>query len=255
MDGWIKLHRCFLDWEWYDEPGMVWLFLKCLLLANYEDKKWHGIDLPRGSFVTSYESLSSKKAKVSVMQVRTIIKRLILTGELTIKTTNKYTVISIINYNKYQEDNKQINKQLTNKQQTNNKQITTTKNIKNIRNKELIHKCINKEFGNPMINFILKEFENQWGYKPTDRQPRWAAKNLMGDFKKIVEANGKEFTQQSIEKLTPAFFRWLKKREGDKKYELLASARRKLPIYKAEVIDAIIRQAKNEEITMVQRIG
>lgn len=134
MNGWIKLHRNFVNWEWYDQPGMVWLFTKCLLLANFEDKKWHGIDIPRGSFITSYENLSNKKAKVSVMQVRTMLKRLISTGEITIKTTNKYTLISINNYESYQEDNKQSNKQITNKQQTNNKQITTTKEYKNNKN-------------------------------------------------------------------------------------------------------------------------
>ncbi|MCP3681708.1 MAG: hypothetical protein GY861_03370 [bacterium] len=134
MTGWIKLHRSFTEWEWYDQPNMVWLFIKCLLLANHEDKKWHGIDIRRGSFITSYENLSSKKAKVSVQQIRTALKRLKSTGEITIKTTNQYTHISIINYDKHQSFNKQINKQITNEQQTNNKQITTTKEYKNDKN-------------------------------------------------------------------------------------------------------------------------
>ena len=135
--GWIKLHRSFIDWEWYDQPNMVWLFIKCLMLANHEDKKWHGIDIKRGSFITSYENLSSKKAQVSVQQVRTALKRLKLTGEITIKTTNQYTHISINNYDEYQSLNTQNNKQITNKKQTDNKRITTTKELKNIRIKEI----------------------------------------------------------------------------------------------------------------------
>jgi hypothetical protein len=134
-NGWIKLNRSFIDWEWFDEPNMVWLFIKCLMMANWEDKKWHGISVPRGSFITSYANLSNKKAKVSVQMIRTALERLKSTGEITIKTTNQYTVISINNYNKYQDINTPNNKQITNEQQTNNKQITTTKEYKEIKNK------------------------------------------------------------------------------------------------------------------------
>lgn len=143
--GWIKLHRVFLNWEWYEQPNMVWLFLKCLLLANHKDKKWRGIDIPRGSFITSIESLSSKKAKVSVQQVRTGLNRLKSTGEITIKTTNQYTHISINNYDKYQPFNDENNKQITNEQQTDNKQITTTNNDKNIKNIYIAEKVLTNE--------------------------------------------------------------------------------------------------------------
>lgn len=128
------------EWEWYDDPIVFWIFLKCLLLANHEDKKWHGIKVPKGSFISSYENLSSKKANVSIQNVRTAIKKLKSTGELTIKSTNKFTIFQVQNWEKYQITNKQINrqtnKQLTNNQQTTNKQLTTTKEYKNIRIKE-----------------------------------------------------------------------------------------------------------------------
>ena len=42
MEGWIKLHRQILDWEWYDDINVKVLFLHLLLTANYEDKKWQG---------------------------------------------------------------------------------------------------------------------------------------------------------------------------------------------------------------------
>lgn len=143
--GWIKLHRKILEWEWLDEPITFWVFFKCLLLANHESKDWHGITIEKGSFVTSYDHLASKKAKVSVMQVRTALNKLKVTGEITIKTTNKYSVISICNWELYQADNKQDNKQITNKEQTNNKQITTTKNDKNEKNGIYIKENIIKE--------------------------------------------------------------------------------------------------------------
>ncbi len=136
--GWIKLHRKLLEWEWYDDANTFRLFIHCLLECNYTEKEWRGIIIEKGSFITSPETIA-KKLKLSRQQIRTSINKLILSKNITIKTTNKYTVVTVVKYSDYQflenENNQQNNKQITNNQPTNNQQITTTKNIKNI-NKE-----------------------------------------------------------------------------------------------------------------------
>jgi biotin operon repressor len=160
--GWIKLHRKLLEWEWYDDANTFRLFIHCLLECNYTDKKWRGIIIEKGSFITSHETIA-KKLKLSRQQIRTSINKLILSKNITIKTTNKYTVVTVVKYSDYQflenENNQQNNKQITNKQPTNNQQITTTKNIKNI-NKE---KKENKVFIPPTI-FELKQYFKENGY-------------------------------------------------------------------------------------------
>ena len=88
------------------------------------------------------------------MQVRTALKKLQSTGEIEVTTTSQYTHIKIVNYSKYQDNNKQItndnadvhydseevqqtnNKRITNEQQTNNKRITTTKEYKELKERE-----------------------------------------------------------------------------------------------------------------------
>lgn len=143
MEGWIKLYRKFLQWEWSDIPEMVTLFIHLILLANTSDGEWHGLAYTKGQLITSVGSLS-KKTGLSVQQVRTCLNRLKSTNEITIKSTNKNTIISICKYESYQvntsEDNKQnneqTNNQITNNQQTNNKQITTDKEYKNVKNIE-----------------------------------------------------------------------------------------------------------------------
>ena len=126
--GWLKVHRKFLDWEWFDKPEMVQFFFYILLSANYEDKKWHGITVARGQLVTNSCSLKAK-LNLSTQQIRTCIARLELSGEITKESTNKYTIITICNYDTYQslETNEQQtnNKQTTNEQQTNNKRTQT----------------------------------------------------------------------------------------------------------------------------------
>jgi len=69
------------------------------------------------------------------------------TKEVTRKATNKYTIITIMNWEKYQIINKGATSKPTNKQQTNNKQITTNNNDNNVDNDN---------------NTIYAHFENSW---------------------------------------------------------------------------------------------
>ena len=136
----IVLNRKILKWGWYDDINTTRLFLHLLLIANWEDKAWHGEVIKRGQVVTGRKKLS-KETKLTEQQVRTSLNKLISTNEITIKKTNKYSVITINNYSKYQDYNQQSNQQITNKQPTNNQQITTTKQYNNITNKQLYSCC------------------------------------------------------------------------------------------------------------------
>jgi len=130
MSGFITLHRRLLDWEWYSDINTKTLFIHCLLKANWEDKNWQGIDVKRGSFITSNQSLSAE-TKLTIQQIRTSIFKLTKTNEINIQTTNKYTLLTIVKYDDYQNlENKSTNKQQSNNTQI-NKPITTTNNIIN----------------------------------------------------------------------------------------------------------------------------
>lgn len=143
QNGWLKLFYRFKEWEWYSDTNMVRLFIHLLLSANYRPLKWRGIEIPRGSLVTSRAALASETT-LSEQEVRTCLKRLISTNEITSKATNKYTIITICKFDIYQAEqieqseaiNQQDNQQATSTQPTNNHQLTTSKEYKNIRNKE-----------------------------------------------------------------------------------------------------------------------
>ena len=137
MEGWIKLYRQLVNWEWYQDANTFRVFIHLVLIANHEDAKWQGRTILRGQVLTSYDHLA-QALKLTVQNVRTSIKKLEKTGEITIKSTNKFSLITIEKYSNFQssnfEINKQNNKQLTNNQQTTNKQLTTNKNEKNDKN-------------------------------------------------------------------------------------------------------------------------
>jgi len=145
-DGFIVLHRKMLDWEWYTEPNVFRLFVHLILKANYERKKWRGISINRGQFITSLQTLSDETG-LSVSKVRTALNKLEMTNEITNTSRNKYRLISITNYNQYQDRNKQDDKQTAGKShaesQSNRNQIATTNNENN--SKKSIPKGIPKK--------------------------------------------------------------------------------------------------------------
>lgn len=133
--NWIKLFTKFVAWEWYKDQNTKALFIHCLLKANWKDGKFEGNIIPRGSFVTSLDSLN-KELGLSVQEIRTALKHLISTNELTSKSTNKYRIITVVNYELYQQHNKQLNNQLTSNQQTTNNQLTTIEEYIEYKTKE-----------------------------------------------------------------------------------------------------------------------
>lgn len=136
--GFIAIHRKMVDWEWYCDLNTKSLFIHLLLKANYKRKRWQGNRIDRGQLVTSIKSLSSETG-ISEQSVRTSLNKLKSTGEITTKSTNRFTIVTVCNYETYQsqscETNNPSNDQSTINQQSTNKQLTTT-NKENKENKE-----------------------------------------------------------------------------------------------------------------------
>ena len=149
QQGWIKLYRDIEDWRYFSDAKTLQLFLYLILHANTEDCYFHSELCRRGELITSISHLSDV-LNLSTQNIRTIFRK--LNGkELTIKTTNRNTHITICNYDSYQgekkETNKENNTQITNKQQTTNKQLTTIKEYKNkeYKKEEEISTIVDKE--------------------------------------------------------------------------------------------------------------
>lgn len=139
MNGYIKIHRSLLDWEWWDDINTFRLFMTILLMANWKSKKWHGKRIKRGQLWTSIESLSERSG-LTFQQTRTALNKLISTGEITSKVTNEGRLITVANYGFYQSDEvgatNGLTSKLTNEQQTSNKPLTTTEERKERYKKE-----------------------------------------------------------------------------------------------------------------------
>ena len=217
--GFIYLHRNILDWKWYKNETVKTVFLHLLLKANYSNKKWEDIIIKRGSFVTGVKKLSFE-LDLSQNKIRLVLKKLERTNEISIKSTNRFSIVTITNYDSYQLDvntqsqtnhNQNTNKaqtdnnQITNQSQTEHKQTTTTnkeerkKNNKN-KNKENIKEInfvfpsdISKKLKDEIIKFI--EYRKSIG-KPYKSQ--MSIDNLLKDLKSVDERIAIEQMNTSI---------------------------------------------------------
>jgi DNA replication protein DnaD len=137
-EEYVKMFRKLVFWEWYTDVNTTKLFLHCLLMANWQPGRWRGISYKKGQFFTSISNLS-KETGLTVREVRTALDHLMSTNEVTSQTTSRYTLITVVNFEKYQgkrqterqtndtQNDTQNDKQPTNKRQQN-------KNNKNNKN-------------------------------------------------------------------------------------------------------------------------
>lgn len=101
--GYIKIWRQLTSWEWYDDPNTLRVFLHLLLNASWAPNKWQGITLQPGQLVTGRKKLAAE-LKLSERKIRTSLTKLKSTSEIAIKTTSKYSIITICKWETYQPD-------------------------------------------------------------------------------------------------------------------------------------------------------
>lgn len=140
--GYIKIWRKTLDSGLLQLPNSLALFVYMLMEATHKPIRYGTVELERGQLVTGRHKLSTELG-MSEQSVRTALEHLIKFDFVTSKSTNKYTVYTIVNYNKYQDidsaPNQQNNQQVTNEQPTSNQQVTTIQEHKHINTQEEIH--------------------------------------------------------------------------------------------------------------------
>ena len=119
-EGFLKLSRNILQWRWYKDANTLRVFLHLLLCANYTDCEFEIHKIKRGQLVTGRKKLS-EALKMSEREVRTALNHLKSTNDITIRTTSKYSIITIVNYEELQVSTNS----LTINQPTSNQQSTS----------------------------------------------------------------------------------------------------------------------------------
>lgn len=113
MSGWIRLWRKSLDSPSWEDDGLWKVWCYCLVKANYQSQ-WvvvgrgsEPIWIERGQFVTGRESLHkgcyphTRRTKPSSKTTWRRLKNLEKMGNVSIKVSNQFSVVTVMNYDTY----------------------------------------------------------------------------------------------------------------------------------------------------------
>ena len=104
-EGWVKLHRVILDSDLWQHKNAFRLFVAFLLEARFVDQTvmlgGRAVQLQRGQLISGRFKAGSDW-KLTESEYRNAIKYLKTTGRVTIKTTNRGSIVTVVNYDKYQ---------------------------------------------------------------------------------------------------------------------------------------------------------
>lgn len=170
LSGYVKIHRKMLDWGWYHDSAVKSVFLHLLLTASFKPAEWNGRTIRSGQTVTSTQRLADVLG-ISRQQARTALDKLKATNEITVETTNKYSVITIVNWGCYQDltgnDVCRATDKPTYEQPTDNQQITNNQpHLNNVNNDE----NVNNNNKNTMCKAeALALFERLWQIYPNKK--------------------------------------------------------------------------------------
>jgi hypothetical protein len=124
--GWLKNHRLWIFWSY------------ALLKATHKEFTalvgTTAVDLSPGQFVFGLR-IAHEETGLTIRQIRTCIACLIKAGNMTIKTTNKFSIITIVNWHIYQGLEDEYDTP-NDKQTTSKRQHTNTEAHKNKKSPE-----------------------------------------------------------------------------------------------------------------------
>lgn len=151
----IKIDRNILSWRWYRDINTKVVFLHLLLTANIRDCGFQDTTVRRGEKVISYAGLAEETG-LSIKQVRTALKHLKETGEAACRSTNKYTIVTVKNYDKYQ---KRADTEASNGQSKGNQGAIKGQQSKNIKEYKESKEVVLPTFSQ-VFDFVKREHLN-----------------------------------------------------------------------------------------------
>lgn len=185
--GWIAVHRKILENPaCTKDSDHAWLWIVMLLKANHDDNFfiWNGkkVTCKRGQFLTSRKSLA-KESGIQESKIERILK--CFKSDQQIEQQNMYTnrLITIKNYDKYQQVEQQNERQMNSKRTASEQQVNTNNNENNENKKK---KQTKKKPA--MVKKAYGEFEN---VELSD-----------SEYKKLLDKFGEDGTHSRIENLS-----------------------------------------------------
>ena len=209
LNGFILLHRKLKQWGWYKDSVVKDLFLHLLLSASFKDFEWMGRQLKAGQLITGRKRLA-EELDFTERQIRTALDKLKSTGEVTIETTNKYTIITVVNWEDYQGLDKIATSKTTNKRPalSVNKLLTSIetleKSTKKTTNKDELQSLINSgidEIKKILATNISANERPTKDQQTTNKRPALSVNKLLTSIETLEKSTKKTTNKDELQSL------------------------------------------------------
>jgi hypothetical protein len=162
--GYIKLYRQITDTPVWADSDKLKLWLMCLMKATHDEKTQvvgnQIIELKAGQFITGRAALSDdfnrdvkKDRRVDGLTLFRWLSLFEKMEMLNIKKTNKYSLITVLNWDKYQGRRTSNEQQLNNNRTSDEQQLNTNKNDKNEKKEDICYQQIADMYNNTCVSF------------------------------------------------------------------------------------------------------
>lgn len=113
-EGWVKLHRSVLTLPVFDEPELLRLWLYLLLKASHQPRDVPVgqtiVHLQPGQLITGRKRIA-QDLRISETNVRCQLKRLVVHQLVNLKTTNRFSLVTLMNWDFFQSGDQQSDQQ------------------------------------------------------------------------------------------------------------------------------------------------
>ena len=115
--GFVKIPREITNKPWYSSSNTLKVYIELLINAAWKEFEYNGTTLKKGQFITSLGRLAAR-CKLSIQQTRTALAHLKSTNDITVETTSKFSIITVLDNSLDDEDNKPVDNLANNQSNT-----------------------------------------------------------------------------------------------------------------------------------------
>lgn len=266
--GFIKIDRQILEWRYHDCYYAFTIWMHVLLLANWTDGYFKGRKVKRGELITSINNLMLVTGIKSDNTIRKWLKIFENEKMITLKSTNKYTHISIVNYDKFQDVGEtlaELNAQQSAEQSAYQTAEQSADNIRIIRNKEekeYINTCSEQtsSASEPVLDIptLLLKDGSRFHLSQThfnefvDAYPNVDVREQISKMSQWLKSNPtKRKTKNGIMRFVNA---WLSRSEREEKSNVQNSVKITMPDYIRQEEEGTLPEGKPPSKELIERV-
>lgn len=102
-NGFVKLPRSITNRSWFSDRNTLQLYVTLLLKAVFRESEFEGVKLKPGQLITSISKLMEVTC-LTERQTKTALKHLKESGDITVQSTTKFSIITLNYYSDEQSD-------------------------------------------------------------------------------------------------------------------------------------------------------